>query len=151
MAAGTLSDAMNGVRPQAYIYNVCYMLHDLLLRVLLDDGPVPPEGDGQAAQGQRRLHSGAPPGQADGGLPRTGHERITYCGAAFLAVIAVVPTFVGAQLGIDPMLAQFLGGTGLLICVSVSLDLVQRIEANLVMRNYGGFLGGSARIKGAYG
>ena len=78
-------------------------------------------------------------------------ERITYCGAAFLAVIAVLPTFVGAQLGINPMLAQFLGGTGLLICVSVSLDLVQRIEANLVMRNYGGFLGGSARIKGAYG
>ena len=78
-------------------------------------------------------------------------ERITYCGAAFLAVIAVFPTFVAGQLGIPWPLAQFLGGTGLLICVSVSLDLVQRIEANLVMRNYGGFLGGSSRIKGAYG
>jgi preprotein translocase subunit SecY len=53
-------------------------------------------------------------------------------------------------MGIDQTIAQFLGGTGLLICVSVALDLVQRIEANLVMRNYGGFLGGSARIKGAY-
>jgi len=35
--------------------------------------------------------------------------------------------------------------------VSVTLDLVQRIEANLVMRNYGGFLGGNTRIKGAQG
>jgi len=77
-------------------------------------------------------------------------ERITYCGAAFLAVIAVIPMFVASNLGIDFTVAQFLGGTGLLICVSVTLDLVQRIEANLVMRNYGGFLGGSTRIKGAY-
>jgi len=77
-------------------------------------------------------------------------ERITYCGAAFLAVIAVIPTFVAANLGIPFRVASFLGGTGLLICVSVTLDLVQRIEANLVMRNYGGFLGGSTRIKGAY-
>ncbi len=77
-------------------------------------------------------------------------ERITYCGAAFLAVIAVIPMFVAANMGIPFRIASFLGGTGLLICVSVALDLVQRIEANLVMRNYGGFLGGSTRIKGAY-
>jgi preprotein translocase subunit SecY len=33
----------------------------------------------------------------------------------------------------------------LLIVVSVALDMVQRIEANLLMRNYGGFLGGEGR------
>ncbi len=78
-------------------------------------------------------------------------ERITSCGAAFLAVIAVIPSTISAWLKIDYQIAAFLGGTGLLIMVSVALDLVQRIEANLVMRNYGGFLAGSARIKGAYG
>jgi len=77
-------------------------------------------------------------------------ERITYCGAAFLAAIAVIPQAVHAWLNIDFQVSQFLGGTGLLIVVSVALDLVQRIESNLVMRNYGGFLGGSTRIKGAY-
>jgi preprotein translocase subunit SecY len=50
------------------------------------------------------------------------------------------------------MVAQFLGGTGLLIVVSVALDMVQRIEANLLMRNYGGFLSAPGqkgkRIKG---
>ncbi len=76
-------------------------------------------------------------------------ERITYCGAAFLAVIAVLPTVIATKMGIPFRISGFLGGTGLLIMVSVALDLVQRIEANLVMRNYGGFLGGSTRIKGS--
>jgi preprotein translocase subunit SecY len=77
-------------------------------------------------------------------------ERITYCGAAFLSVIAVIPMVVAQAMSIEYRISSFLGGTGLLIVVSVALDLVQRIESNLVMRNYGGFLGGSTRIKGAY-
>ena len=60
-------------------------------------------------------------------------------GAAFLSVIAVVPKIVSDGLGIDYRITLFLGGTGLLIVVSVSLDLVQRIEANLLMRQYEGF------------
>jgi preprotein translocase subunit SecY len=44
--------------------------------------------------------------------------------------------------------SQFLGGTGLLIVVSVGLDVVQRIEANLLMRNYAGFLSGSGEANG---
>jgi preprotein translocase subunit SecY len=43
-------------------------------------------------------------------------------------------------MGIPADVSQFLGGTGLLIVVSVGLDLIQRIEANLLMRNYSGFL-----------
>ena len=49
---------------------------------------------------------------------------------------------VNSSLGIDFAVTQFLGGTGLLIVVSVVLDLLQRIEASLLMRNYAGFLGG---------
>ena len=78
--------------------------------------------------------------------------RMTYVGAAFLCVIAVLPTIVSAKLNIDPRISAFLGGTGLLIVVSVALDMVQRIEANLLMRQYGGFLSGPGhkgrRIKG---
>jgi len=77
-------------------------------------------------------------------------ERITYCGAAFLAVIAVIPQVLANWLRIPFGISAFLGGTGLLIMVSVTLDLVQRIESQLVMRNYGGFLSGGTRIKGAY-
>jgi preprotein translocase subunit SecY len=80
--------------------------------------------------------------------------RITYVGAAFLCVIAVVPTMITTSMNIDIRISAFLGGTGLLIVVSVALDMVQRIEANLLMRNYGGFLSGGTsgpkakRIKG---
>jgi preprotein translocase subunit SecY len=78
--------------------------------------------------------------------------RITYVGAAFLCIIAVVPTAVHAARDIPFQITAFLGGTGLLIVVSVALDMVQRIEANLLMRNYGGFLSSPGqkgkRIKG---
>ena len=76
--------------------------------------------------------------------------RITYVGAAFLCIIAVVPMAVQSSLNIPYQISAFLGGTGLLIVVSVALDMIQRIEANLLVRNYGGFLGGGGnkRIKG---
>ncbi|MFQ5494057.1 MAG: preprotein translocase subunit SecY [Phycisphaerae bacterium] len=74
--------------------------------------------------------------------------RITYVGAAFLALIAIIPTIVAVWLKIPFVVSAFLGGTGLLIVVSVALDLVQRIEANLIMRNYRGFLGGEGPIRG---
>ncbi len=71
--------------------------------------------------------------------------RITYVGAAFLSLVAIIPTMVTAGLGIDPLVASFYGGTGLLICVSVALDLVQKIDSHLVMRNYPGLLEGDAK------
>jgi preprotein translocase subunit SecY len=67
-------------------------------------------------------------------------ERITYVGAAFLALIAVVPTVISSLLGVGPDIASFYGGTGLLIAVSVAFDLVQKIDSHLVMRNYSGLL-----------
>ena len=96
---------------------------------------------------QLRDHGSFIPGLRPG--PRTAEyleavmERITYVGAAFLAVIAVLPMVASSKLGIDFAVAQFLGGTGLLIVVSVALDFLQRVEANLLMRNYEGFLGNS--------
>ena len=67
-------------------------------------------------------------------------ERITYVGAGFLALIAVVPTIISALLKVPPMFASFYGGTGLLIAVSVAFDLVQKIDSHLVMRSYTGLL-----------
>jgi preprotein translocase subunit SecY len=64
--------------------------------------------------------------------------RITYVGAAFLAVIAIIPSLISASMGVDYLVASFYGGTGLLIVVSVALDLVQKINSHLVMRNYPG-------------
>jgi preprotein translocase subunit SecY len=102
-----------------------------------------------------RDHGSFIPGLRPG--PRTAEyletvmERITYVGAGFLAVIAVIPNIIAGLFGIPFQVSAFLGGTGLLITVSVMLDFVQRIEASLMMRNYDGFLGasGGKRIRGA--
>ncbi|MBL1215944.1 MAG: preprotein translocase subunit SecY [Planctomycetes bacterium] len=103
---------------------------------------------------QLRDHGSFIPGLRPG--PRTAEyletvmERVTYVGGGFLAIIAIIPTLVANSMGIPFMVSSFLGGTGLLIVVSVGLDFVQRIEANLLMRNYAGITGGAGgtdRIK----
>jgi preprotein translocase subunit SecY len=66
--------------------------------------------------------------------------RITYVGAGFLALVAIIPTIIAGAMKIDYNVASFYGGTGLLIAVSVAFDLVQKIDSHLVMRNYRGLL-----------
>ncbi len=66
--------------------------------------------------------------------------RITYVGAGFLALVAILPTLVSSWVGVNYGLASFYGGTSLLIAVSVAFDLVQKIDSHLVMRNYRGLL-----------
>ena len=64
--------------------------------------------------------------------------RITVAGAFFLGVVAVAPFIVSAVL---PNLGGLsLGGTGLLIVVSVVVETMKQVEAQLMMRNYEGFI-----------
>ena len=91
---------------------------------------------------------GVRPGPRTAQYLETVMERITYVGAGFLAIIAVIPTIVSGAFNINFIVTQFLGGTGLLIIVSVMLDFVQRVEAQLMMRNYRGFLGGGDNTGG---
>ncbi len=75
-------------------------------------------------------------------------NRITLAGAAFLGAIAVLPVLVTSTLNLPGYLTVYLGGTTVLIVVSVALDLVDKLNSYLVMRNYEGFLrggGGGAR------
>lgn len=93
---------------------------------------------------QLKEHGSFIPGLRPG--PRTAEyletvvTRVTFVGAAFLCVVASIPMVVHKAFNVDFMVTQFLGGTGLLIVVSVCLDFLQRVEANLLMRNYQGFL-----------
>ena len=66
--------------------------------------------------------------------------RITYVGAAFLAVIAILPTIISGEMDVSFRVAGFFGGTSLLIAVSVIIDLVDKIDSHLIMRNYKGLL-----------
>jgi len=77
--------------------------------------------------------------------------RITFAGAAFLSTIALMPQIVGRvfDVGQQYALMGFYGGTGLLIVVGVGLDLMERLESQLIQKHYGGFLGTKGgRIRG---
>jgi preprotein translocase subunit SecY len=63
--------------------------------------------------------------------------RITLAGAMFLGILAIFPSLAR---GISGMSTLLVGGTGVLIVVSVVLETVKALEAQLVMRNYDGFL-----------
>lgn len=63
--------------------------------------------------------------------------RITLVGAVFLGLIAIMPEIIRSLTGVQTLL---LGGTSILIVVSVVLETYKSIEANMVMRNYEGFL-----------
>jgi preprotein translocase subunit SecY len=98
---------------------------------------------------------GLRPGKRTAEYLETVMNRITFVGAGFLAILAVLPSVFSTALGVPYGVTQFLGGTGLLIVVSVVMDFLQRIEANLMMRNYAGFLAGEdgdgPRLKGPRG
>ncbi|MFL5702090.1 MAG: preprotein translocase subunit SecY, partial [Ktedonobacteraceae bacterium] len=61
-------------------------------------------------------------------------NRITLAGALFLGVVAILPFF--AKVGGN----QLLSSAALLITVGVVLDTIRQLEAQMVMRNYSGFL-----------
>jgi preprotein translocase subunit SecY len=62
--------------------------------------------------------------------------RLTFAGALYLGAVAALPTILIAQTSAN----FFFGGTSILIVVGVALDTVKQLEAQLMMRNYEGFL-----------
>jgi preprotein translocase subunit SecY len=67
--------------------------------------------------------------------------RITLAGSAFLAIVSVLPNIVSSRFqGIDQNLLYFMSGTSILIVVGVALDMVEKVNALLVMRNYEGIV-----------
>ncbi|WP_298703767.1 preprotein translocase subunit SecY [uncultured Veillonella sp.] len=63
--------------------------------------------------------------------------RITFAGALFLALVAILPNFIGGITGIEGV---YFGGTALLIVVGVALDTMQQVESLAITRHYKGFV-----------
>jgi preprotein translocase subunit SecY len=116
---------------------------------------------------------GIRPGRATAEYLNTILTRLTVVGAVYLALVAFVPQFMlsGFKVARLPLIGGWLdafvsstpgftwiptgmnyqfyfGGTSLLILVGVAMDTVAQIEAQLVMRNYEGFLGSGGRLRG---
>ena len=78
-------------------------------------------------------------------------RRMTLAGATFLALVAVVPVMIPEAMHLifgeseslthNRTFFRFMGGTGILIVVHVALDLIQKIEVQLIQRNYDAYTG----------
>ena len=75
--------------------------------------------------------------------------RLTFAGAVFLTVIAILPQLLAHQLNVPYITAQFFGGTSLLIIVGVMLDTMRQVETHLIQRHYDGFLR-KGRVRGGF-
>src|SRR5256712_961824 len=73
--------------------------------------------------------------------------RLTFAGALFLTLIAVLPSLLSQGFHVPTITAQFFGGTSLLIIVGVMLDTMRQVETHLIQRHYDGFLR-KGRIRG---
>ena len=92
---------------------------------------------------------GVRPGQGTSDYLHHAMSRITLAGAIFLTIIATIPIILGRKLNIPPDVAQFFGGTSILISVGVLLDTMRQVESHLMMRHYDGFLK-KGKIRGRF-
>jgi preprotein translocase subunit SecY len=92
---------------------------------------------------------GVRPGQGTSDYLHKAMSRITLAGAIFLTIIATIPIILSRQLNIPYAVAQFFGGTSVLIAVGVLLDTMRQIESHLMMRHYDGFLK-KGRLRGRF-
>jgi preprotein translocase subunit SecY len=129
--------------PGHYLYIITYIVMVYFFSYFWITVQFNPEDMSKQLKEHGSFIPGLRPGPRTAEYLETVMNRITFVGAAFLSLVAVLPAVVNQSAGIDYAVTQFLGGTGLLIVVSVSMDFLQRVEANLLMRNYQGFLGGA--------
>lgn len=79
---------------------------------------------------------GIRPGKPTSEFIQKSLHRITFVGAVFLAILAIIPMILMNYTGIK----IYFGSTSLLIVVGVAMDFIKQIESQMVMRNYQGFL-----------
>jgi preprotein translocase subunit SecY len=92
---------------------------------------------------------GVRPGQSTSDYLHKSMSRLTLAGAIFLTLIAVIPIMLYKQLNISQNIAQFFGGTSILISVGVLLNTMRQVESHLMMRHYDGFLK-KGRVRGRF-
>ena len=80
------------------------------------------------------------PGKPTSDFIRKVLNKITLFGALYLGIIAVTPIIIGAVSSADTLTGISLGGTSIIIVVGVALETVRALEAQMLMRNYKGFL-----------
>ena len=139
---GIVRDIANGIvtffNPNSLLYIVLYFLLVVGFTYFYTAFTFKPDETAEQLRKNGGFIPGIRPGRPTQDYLARVVTRITFAGAMFLAIVAVSPQAVGAVI---PELGTLgLGGTSLLIVVSVVVETMKQIEAQLMMRNYEGFI-----------
>lgn len=132
--AGSIVTAFN---PQSFVYNMVYFLLVFGFTYFYTAVVFNPEKIAENLQKNGGFIPGIRPGNQTINYLSHILNRITLVGAVFLGLIAILPSFFQSVIGVQNLA---IGGTGILIIVSVVLELVREIESQLVMKKYERFL-----------
>ena len=133
----------------SWLYNLVFAVLIIAFTLLYTAITVNPTQMAEDIKRNNGFIPGVKPGKPTADYLDVIMSRITWPGALFLAVVAILPSFA-SMFGVKAEFAQFFGGTSLLILVGVVLDTLQQVESHLLMRHYDGLLS-TGRIKGRSG
>jgi preprotein translocase subunit SecY len=138
---GWLRDLANGLArvfdPNSFPYQIAYFVMVVAFTYFYTLILFQQQNIAETLQRQGAFIPGIRPGRATDEYLTKVLMRITLIGALFLGVIAVMPYLVAKITGVTVL---FLSSTSLLIVVGVAIDTMRQLEAQLLMRNYEGFI-----------
>jgi preprotein translocase subunit SecY len=123
--------------PQSFIYNATYFLLVVAFTYFYTAVVFNPEKIAENLQKNGGFIPGIRPGSQTVQYLSAVLNRVTLVGAIFLGLIAILPSLFQNFIGVANLA---IGGTGILIVVSVVLEFVRELEAQLVMRRYDSFI-----------
>jgi preprotein translocase subunit SecY len=135
-ALAHFATVVDGIFKNQWFYGSAYFLLVVLFTYFYTAVTFDPKNIAENLQKQGGFVPGIRPGQATADYLSHTLNRITLSGALFLGAIAVLPFVVQ---GITHIQKLTIGGTGLLIVVSVVIEIMKQIESQLIMRDYEGF------------
>lgn len=131
----------------SFWYNLIYFILVVVFTYLYTALIVNPTQMADDMKRQGGYIPGVKPGQPTADYIDNVVSHITLPGGVFLGLVGILPSFASTA-GVNSQLANFFGGTSVLIMISVMLDTLQQIEAHLLNQKYDGLMESGIRIKG---
>lgn len=139
-SAGWLSAVSRNLFPGSIVYTSIYVVLILLFTFYWTSIQFHPDQIASDMKKNGAFIPGIRQGMPTQNFLETTMNRITFIGAIFLALVAVLPTIVSKILNVDMTISHFFGGTSLLILVGVILDTMQQVDSQLLTKKYDGLL-----------
>lgn len=133
-----LQQVLISLSPSGWLYSVLYLLLIVFFSYFYASLVLNPEDLAKNLQKYGNFVPGVRPGRPTAEFLERVLSRITFIGALFLGVVAIVPNVIENVTGVNTF--QGLGSTALLIMVGVAIDLFNQLQTQLLARQYEGFM-----------